>query len=404
MQEQNRQEQAAFRAAMEGALRGEADCCCELARCYAAGIGTPVDLEASFRWMKQAAEAGFPAAFYELAVRYYFARGVSRDLEQAKIWAQRAAEQSGDDRAQTLLRQIRDEETSCAPLGAYQYRLGNSYMRKGQIREAMEIWAVGAERGNYGSALALYQAYKQGDHAPKDPVLAFRYLKQVAQLRVDPSCANDLSECYAQGIGTVVNQAAAFYWIKVAAEDGFAPAAYTLAAKYFDGAGTAKDLTQAKLWAEKSVAVKAPNQAHARALLRRIAGGSARAAGQPVVNVTNQAVAAWQKGQFREAARLFRQGAKEGNGFAMHQLSLLYRDGRGVKRDLKRSFEWMMKAAEIGVTIAYADLAEKYRSGQGVEASPEQARLWAERSLEAKAKNMDGARQVLDALDAAEYG
>jgi TPR repeat protein len=56
------------------------------------GIGTDVNLEEAFHWLKKLAEAGNPEGMYYLGMLYQFGKGTAEDPRQAYLWYRRAAE------------------------------------------------------------------------------------------------------------------------------------------------------------------------------------------------------------------------------------------------------------------------------------------------------------------------
>ena len=67
-----------------------------------------------------------------------------------------------------------------------------------------------------------------------------------------------------------------------------------------------------------------------------------------------QGVAAFEKEEFEEAAKLFRTGAEKGNSNAMVMLSYVLEEGKGTEKDDSASKLWMLKAADKGNAIAQA--------------------------------------------------
>jgi TPR repeat protein len=87
-------------------------------------------------------------------------------------------------------------------------------------------------------------------------------------------------------------------------------------------------------------------------------------------------IAAVDNNDFAKAFTVFTGLAKAGNAEAQHNLAMLYRTGKGVKKDLAASFKWFRKAAEQGVSDAQYYLAYMYDNGEAVEKSPEKAFEW----------------------------
>lgn len=67
-----------------------------------------------------------------------------------------------------------------------------------------------------------------------------------------------------------------------------------------------------------------------------------------------------------EALFWYRKSAEAGEGMAMFNIGVFYRDGRGVKADQKEAFRWFSRAAALGVPDAAYSLAQAYNDGRGV--------------------------------------
>lgn len=66
-------------------------------------------------------------------------------------------------------------------------------------------------------------------------------------------------------------------------------------------------------------------------------------------------MALYNRGDYVPAIRLFRSLAREGNATAQTQLGLMYRSGRGVRRNLRQAQMWFGVAAASGSPEAKAE-------------------------------------------------
>lgn len=82
------------------------------------------------------------------------------------------------------------------------------------------------------------------------------------------------------------------------------------------------------------------------------------------------------KGNFAEAARLFRKAAEQGHAVAQYNLGIAYAEGDGVSRDTKQSVYWWQKAAEQGHATAQYNLGVGYAEGLGLVRDAKQAVYW----------------------------
>jgi TPR repeat protein len=79
---------------------------------------------------------------------------------------------------------------------------------------------------------------------------------------------------------------------------------------------------------------------------------------------------------YKMAAAWYRKAAEQGSLMGQLRLAALYRDGRGVPRDMAQAAEWYRKAAEQGDAGAQATLGVLYSIGQGIPQSYGDAYYW----------------------------
>jgi TPR repeat protein len=86
-------------------------------------------------------------------------------------------------------------------------------------------------------------------------------------------------------------------------------------------------------------------------------------AGAAYAGPKEDAIAAYDKGDFKRAARLFAPLAKQGDALAQFKLGVMYDDGKGVKKNLKTAQDWYTKSADQGLADAQYNLGLGYYSG-----------------------------------------
>jgi hypothetical protein len=87
------------------------------------------------------------------------------------------------------------------------------------------------------------------------------------------------------------------------------------------------------------------------------------------------------------AAGWYRKAAEQGSVPGQMHLAALYRDGKGVARDMAQAAEWYRKAAEQGDTDAQATLGLLYSIGQGVPHNNVEACFWLDLAAAVKGPN-----------------
>ena len=86
--------------------------------------------------------------------------------------------------------------------------------------------------------------------------------------------------------------------------------------------------------------------------------------------------AAYEKGDYKTAMRLWKPLAEQGHAYAQYNLGLMYRNGKGVPEDYKQAVKWYRLAAEQGDADAQYSLGIRYDKGEGVPEDDKQAVKW----------------------------
>ena len=96
----------------------------------------------------------------------------------------------------------------------------------------------------------------------------------------------------------------------------------------------------------------------------------------PAVFQFDQATAAYDRGDYATAYRLFRPLAEQGDVAAQTNLGILYYTGQGVTQDYAAAVSWYRKAADLADAQAQFNLGLMYAKGQGVTQDYVQAHKW----------------------------
>jgi uncharacterized protein len=88
------------------------------------------------------------------------------------------------------------------------------------------------------------------------------------------------------------------------------------------------------------------------------------------------AAAAYKRGDYATAMRLFRPLADDGDASAQVVLGFMYKRGQGVPQDYAAAVRWYRLAAEQGDASAQADLGFMYEMGQGATQDYAEAVRW----------------------------
>lgn len=152
--------------------------------------------------------------------------------------------------------------------------------------------------------------------------------------------------------------------LRVAARRGSAWAQYSLGYEYERGKLVPKNTTKAREWYQLAADQSYPS---AQVNLGRLIANK-RGAGHEDCML---------------AASLYRKAAKKGNRNAYYNLGRIYELGKGVRKNLQKSFRWYLKAAKDGDIDAQCHVGYCYFIGEGVAPDPEEAVVWYKRAAAA---------------------
>ena len=89
-----------------------------------------------------------------------------------------------------------------------------------------------------------------------------------------------------------------------------------------------------------------------------------------------QANAAYDASNYKQAFRLLQPFAQKGNASSQNKLGLMYENGLGVAQNDKQAVAWYQKAAQQGFALAQFNLGNMYYNGTGVAQDYQQAFAW----------------------------
>src|SRR5215471_4224598 len=90
----------------------------------------------------------------------------------------------------------------------------------------------------------------------------------------------------------------------------------------------------------------------------------------------DDASAAYERGDYVQAMKLFRQLAEPGNPWAQRRVGSMYAEGKGVPQDYEEAVKWYRLAAAQKNTPAQYSLGLAYEKGQGVQQDFHEAANW----------------------------
>ena len=103
----------------------------------------------------------------------------------------------------------------------------------------------------------------------------------------------------------------------------------------------------------------------------------ALASALPVAAQTfEEALAAYERGDYDAAYRGFRPLAEQGDAIAQNNLGYMYDNGKGVPQDYAEAVKWYRLAAGQGYAAAQNNLGLMYKDGHGVPQDYVRAHMW----------------------------
>jgi TPR repeat protein len=166
----------------------------------------------------------------------------------------------------------------------------------------------------------------------------------------------------------------AFRWTLKAAEGGHSRAMAVVALYYFRGTGTAKNLKEAKDWADQAVAKGQPMGFRVLGDLRR---EDARALKAPSATADNKKTLSDYETAMKEAFAYYRRGADAGERIALRMMSEGHDEGvPGMPRNYELGTEFLRRSAMRRDLTAIRAMAERLEKGVKAPRDLSQAYAW----------------------------
>jgi hypothetical protein len=173
-----------------------------MASAYSNGEGVVKDLKQSRRWMEKAAEGGNRTAMHHLGMFHLRGDGGPPDLPLALVWLKKAANE-GNVTSQNMLGHIYSGKEGVRPDPAESYRW----------------FAMGAARDDAFCQFMLGVAHATGAGVDRDQVKGLRLLRSSADLGY-AGAQVALAYCYGSADGVPLDTEEAYYWMKLAVNQG----------------------------------------------------------------------------------------------------------------------------------------------------------------------------------------
>jgi TPR repeat protein/transglutaminase-like putative cysteine protease len=310
----------------QAAENGDHHAAYNLGKAYWFGdLGLPVDLDQSFRYMRDAAEMRNSSAEFYLSRMYFEGKGTTKNDSLAMFWASQGYFQKDwDDKAQLglLLVKLRKDEPGRAAgtkmlLDAavagngyakleYSKLLLNTSKRESDLQAAFTWVKQAADNGNESAQALLGRMYVEGLGVKVDVPRGLELLAKQEKEKL-PDAFNELGKLYRNEKSGVTDKAKAAEYFRQGAALGQREAAQALAMMLHTGDGIPRDLPQAIQYYELAI--------------------------------------------------------KSGYLDSMNNLAEIYRQGEdGIPRNIDRAVSLLRSAAQMGHTFAMVNLGNYYEN------------------------------------------
>lgn len=297
----------AFNWYQKAAEAGDVDAIFALGRCYKNGFGIDENMDKALEWFVKGAEREEPRCLTELGMAYENGSGVEENPNKAVEYMKQAADMD---------------------YGYAQFKMGDYFLFGygpclEDNKQAVE-WYEKAIANEIPLAMIRMGEYYLYDYDKlNESEKAFGYFKKAAEYEW---YSEGIGICYEMGIGVEDNEAEAFKYYTLAANNGNVTSMYRTGLCYYNGVGVKENYTEAYRWFNDAVG--------------------------------NESIP------------------------ATYYLGKMMMYGEGCTPDPVTAIQWLQKAAENGSDKAQFELGNAYLMGNGVEENDGIAMEWFEKAAE----------------------
>ena len=334
--------------------------------------------ESAAKCYKEAAALGYTEALYFLALLYYEGKGVDKNLEETAKCFEAVAKAGGNysEEAKLRLERLADIDSGKG-IGIVGTKLDDwivvgAGFGYNDTEEYRKMWAL-ADQGNLKAqryvAFTIWLHIMENGCPDGDGETMLRYLRNLAE-HGDAWAQCKIAETYMNdtivgvGIGDLDDQEG-IKWYRKAAQGGDSEAQYLLYDFLYNGDHVKQDRDEAFFW-----------WMHYIETTQYITSYDLEVIGYPYTYGEGKM---WTT---KEAFRLFKKYAEQGDPIAQYCLGSFYFDGKCVRKNSAIAVKWFTKAAEQGYEAAQFDLGEMYYEGDIVKQNLEEAFKWYKKSAE----------------------
>lgn len=319
--------------------------------CYENGKEVKQDYQQAILWFQKAAEHGLEEAQCRLGSNYFNGIGVKQNYQQAAFWYRKAAEQDFSSAQCTLGYYYENgygvEKDQEQAIVWYRKAASQGHRMAANNLKRLGITNFTVDRNNPTTPEEQYELGKKFYNV-KDYEQAAYWIRLAAEQGY-AAAQNSLGVCLQYGLGVTKDDEQAIYWFKKATKQGYTYGQGNLSQIYRNLTVVRKDYEQAIYWNKK--ADSAPDPYNTESSDEKY----------------ERADKYFSDKNYEQAVLWYQKAAEENHPVAQYYLGLCYENGLGVKQNHDQAVSWLQKAAEKDIKSAQGLLGKYYLEGNGVE-------------------------------------
>lgn len=365
--------------------------------------GLPMDVDKALYYTRKAANQGYDGAIYNLGLFYLNGMGVEKDTDKARSYFEQAAMQgvaaaqfyygaclSTDsatiDQAYFWIQKAADQ----GYIPAFAVVAEHALTEQADYAKALKYAQMAADEGDVRGMEWLGWMYYQGCGVDKD-LDQVRYWAQQA--------ADRESDVGYTLLGQLYYDEESYIFAKIYLEKGAIlgnnQARLLLADMYHEGKGVEKDTEKARALLQDAIADGSDEAKLALSMynlldnhndLDAVAHDEQSAEGNDpaalFILANRYEVGKGVEKDLNKSFSLCKRAADMGYAPAQYTVAMYYGRGQGTAKDDKEAFNYLLKSAKQDCDMAYGALANCYYWGKGTAVNYPEARYWGEKGVE----------------------
>lgn len=365
--------------------------------------GLPIDVDKALYYTRKAANQGYDGAIYNLGLFYLNGMGVEKDTDKARSYFEQAAMQgvaaaqfyygaclSTDsatiDQAYFWIQKAADQEY----VPAFAVVAEHALTEQADYAKALKYAQMAADEGDVRGMEWLGWMYYQGCGVDKDLDQTRYWAQQAADRESDVGYTL---------LGQLYYDEESYIFAKIYLEKGAIlgnnQARLLLADMYHEGKGVEKDTEKARALLQDAIAdgsdeaklkLSIYNLADNHNDLDAVAHDEQSAEGNDPAALfilsNRYEVGKGVEKDLNKSFSLCKRAADMGYAPAQYTVAMYYGRGQGTAKDDKEAFNYLLKSAKQDFDMAYGALANCYYWGKGTAVNYPEARYWGEKGVE----------------------